>query len=214
MFVAHHPALRTKAIELRQAERLTIDQLAERLALPRTTIFYWVRHIPIERVHRGTPAQRNGTRAMQAAFRRKREEAYVAGISEFDDLAEDPTFRDFVCMYIGEGYKRSRNQVAIANSDPSVVLLGHRWLTRLSRNPVTQAVQYHADQDLDELRGFWGDLLGVAPAAVAVHRKSNSQGLAGRRWRSAHGVLTVRTGDTYLRARLDAWMARVKEAWA
>src|SRR4051794_9565631 len=105
MFVAHHPSLRAKAVELRQKENLTIDQLAERLALSRTTIYYWVRDLPIVRVYRSTPRQRKGNRAMQATFRRKREAAYEQGVAEFDDLSRMATFRDFVCMYIGEGYK-------------------------------------------------------------------------------------------------------------
>ena len=41
MFVmAHAPYLRDKARELRISKKLTIDELAERLSLPRTTIYY------------------------------------------------------------------------------------------------------------------------------------------------------------------------------
>ncbi len=36
-----------KARSLRLERRLTIDELAARLALPRTTIYYWVRDLPI-----------------------------------------------------------------------------------------------------------------------------------------------------------------------
>ncbi|MEA2202107.1 MAG: hypothetical protein QOI89_2703 [Solirubrobacteraceae bacterium] len=32
---------------MRVERRLTIDQIAERLALPRSTIYYWVRDLPI-----------------------------------------------------------------------------------------------------------------------------------------------------------------------
>jgi hypothetical protein len=47
MFVmAHAPCLREKARSMRVERRLTIDELAERLALPRTTIYYWVRDLP------------------------------------------------------------------------------------------------------------------------------------------------------------------------
>ena len=37
------PYLREKARQLRRERKLTIDQLAECLALPRTTVYYWVR---------------------------------------------------------------------------------------------------------------------------------------------------------------------------
>jgi len=41
------PYLREKARQLRRDRKLTIDQLAECLALPRTTIYYWVRDLRI-----------------------------------------------------------------------------------------------------------------------------------------------------------------------
>ena len=42
MFAMHPPYLREKAREMRVEKKLTIDQIAERLALSRTTIYYWV----------------------------------------------------------------------------------------------------------------------------------------------------------------------------
>jgi excisionase family DNA binding protein len=45
--MAHAAYLREKARTIRIERRLTIDELAERLALPRTTIYYWVRDLPI-----------------------------------------------------------------------------------------------------------------------------------------------------------------------
>jgi hypothetical protein len=75
------------------------------------------------------------------------------------------------------------------------------------------AVQYHADQDLDALRSYWGEMLGIDSSVIKVLRKSNSSKLKQRIWRSEFGVLTVRTNDTYLRARLQAWIDLVKGGW-
>lgn len=212
--MAHHPSLRAKALELRSTENLTIDQIAARLALSRTTVYHWVKDVPIVRVSRSTPGRRKGNHKMQLAFERKRDAAYAEGVAEFPALVAEATFRDFVCMYIGEGYKRSRNTVSIANSDPDVVVLGARWIRRFARNPVWYAVQYHADQDLGQLRAFWSAKLDVGADEIRLQRKSNSNGLKGRKWRSVHGVLTVGTHDTLLRARLQAWIDLVHESWA
>jgi hypothetical protein len=84
---------------------------------------------------------------MQRKFRLLREEAYKDGVETFPVLALDPTFRDFVCMYIGEGYKRSRNSVGISNADPRVIVLATRWLRVFSRNKLVFSVQHHSDQD-------------------------------------------------------------------
>ena len=101
---------------MRVERKYTIDELAERLALSRSTIYYWVRDLPIPGSGSGgvwpEAARRKGTRAMQRKYRLLREEAYREGLLEYDELAVDPTFRDFVCLYIAEGYKRDRNRVS------------------------------------------------------------------------------------------------------
>jgi hypothetical protein len=69
-------------------------------------------------------------------YKRLRDEAYEQGWDEFDDLVKEPTFRDFVCMYIGEGSKRSRNKVAICNSNSTVMtrrLLGSPFRLKPNR---------------------------------------------------------------------------------
>ena len=211
--MTHPPYLREKARSLRVEKRLTIDELAERLALPRTTIFYWVRDLPIPATLGQTAARRAATRAMQARFRRLRMDAYAEGRRTFLALSAETTFRDFVCLYVAEGYKRNRNSVAIGNSDPRVIAVANHWIRRFARNPVTYAVQYHADQDLAGLRTFWSAHVGSTPEAIRLQRKSNSNQLAGRTWRSGHGVLTIRACDTLFRAQLQGWMDVLAEEW-
>ena len=210
--MAYTPYLREKARTLRVDARLSILEIGERLALPKTTIYYWVRDLPLDHPRRENPHP--GTNAMQRKYKLLREAAYEEGRRSFSVLAaSDPTFRDFVCKYIGEGSKRNRNVVALGNSDPAVVKLATRWLQELSRNGLTFWVQYHADQNLRELTRFWGATLGIDPASIRLQRKTNSGQLGGRTWRCKYGVITVRTSDTLLRARLQAWMDYVEEQW-
>jgi hypothetical protein len=151
---------------------------------------------------------------MQRKYRLIREEAYRQGEQEFAELAlANPDFRDFVCLYIGEGYKRSRNTVSLANSDPGVIKLANRWMYEFSRRPVGYCVQHHADQNLEALAEFWACQLDLDPSAIAFQRKSNSRQLRYRKWRSKYGVLTVRTNDTAFRARLQGWIDSLKGQW-
>jgi hypothetical protein len=115
--------------------------------------------------------------------------------------------------YVRLAGERSRNVVAICNSDPAVVRLGAFWIRRLSRNRIAYSFQHHADQDPEQLREFWGGVVEVDPGCVKFQRKSNSGRLGGRVWRSPHGVLQVRSTDTYLRARLQAWMDCLRAEW-
>lgn len=214
--MAYPAYVKEKARQLREKKKLTIDELAERLAIPRTTIYYWVRDLPIERrCGNGWPesARRKGNKVMQAKYRALREAAYEDGLLFYLHLSEIPSFRDFLVLFITEGHRRSRHQVSIANSDPAVVQLAARWMRVFSANRLTYSVQHHADQKLDDLQRFWGGQLGVACEEIRLLRKSNSGRLAGRTWRSQHGVLTVTTADTYFREALQAWTDCLRDTW-
>jgi hypothetical protein len=179
--MAHAPYLCEKARSLRVERRLTLDELAERLALPRTTIYYWVCDLPISGSGSGggwpEAARRKGNRVMRRKYRLLREEAYREGEREFDLLAEEPTFRDFVCLYIAEGSKRNRNRVALCNSDVAVIHVATSWMRRMTDKPLKFAIQHHADRDLHELGRFWAGELDIEPSAIGLLRKSNSSQL-------------------------------------
>ncbi|MGA9372155.1 MAG: HTH domain-containing protein [Solirubrobacterales bacterium] len=207
--------MREKARQLRRDKDLTIDEIAERLAVSRTTVYFWVGDMPRPKrcLARKRVGHALGNAAMQKKYQRLRDEARELGRWEFPRLARCPSFRDFVCLYIAEGYKRSRNTVSLANSDAAVIKLADTWIRAFARNPVRYSVQHHADQRFDELADYWAVELEVPPAAIGFQRKSNSSQLKYRTWRSKHGVLTVRTGDTLLRARLQGWIDRIQQAW-
>jgi transcriptional regulator with XRE-family HTH domain len=212
--VSHPAYLREKARSLRVEKGLTIDELAERLALPRTTIFYWVRDLPItHRTARQTAAQQRRASNNSARYRERREAAYAEGVASFADLAQDPSFCDFVSLYIAEGYKRSRNSVSICNSDAAVIVLATSWIRQLTDHNIDYSVQYHADQDVDELRTFWSTTLGIDGSVIRFQPKSNSGQLRNRTWRCEHGVIAVSAHDTFFRSRLQAWMDLTREAW-
>lgn len=173
--MAHPAYLRAKARELRIKKHLSLDELAEHLALPKTTIYCWIVDLPLGRERRASPGQRRGNLAMQAKYRRLREEAYERGRFEYPTLILEPTFRDFVALYIAEGFKRNRNCVWIGNSDERVVALSAGWIARLSTKPLIYAVQYHADQDLTNC-GLSGVRLSASTARRSRCRGSPTAG--------------------------------------
>jgi transcriptional regulator with XRE-family HTH domain len=109
--MAHPTYIREKARQLRRDKHLTIDQLAERLAISRTTAYYWVRDLPIPMTAAESLAQRRASEVTSRKARLLREAAYAEGLKWFAFFSVDPLFRDFVCMYIGEGYKRCRRHL-------------------------------------------------------------------------------------------------------
>jgi transcriptional regulator with XRE-family HTH domain len=75
--MAYPAYLRERARELRTTKHLSLDEIAERLALPKTTVYCWIVDLPL-----GRPRRENGHKgnlAMQAKYRRLREDAYAQG---------------------------------------------------------------------------------------------------------------------------------------
>ncbi len=96
--MAYPAYLREIARELRIKNALSVDELAERLALPKTTVYYWVKDLPLDRERRWSAGQQKGNLAMQEKWRVLREAAYRQGYEEYRELILLPTFRDFVVL--------------------------------------------------------------------------------------------------------------------
>ncbi len=158
MFVMTHPEyIRAKAVELRTQRNLSIDEIAERLALPRTTVFYWLRDLPIDRSARPrTLAQLNGSIAMQAKYRRLREAAYAEG------RASSTSWRSTLRSATSSACTSRRATSGTATRCRCATQI-RRWSCSATAGSAGSRVrrlhyrvQYHADQDLDELQRFWG----------------------------------------------------------
>jgi transcriptional regulator with XRE-family HTH domain len=200
--MAHASYLREKARLMRVERKLTIDELAERLALSRSTVYYWVEgsaNLGIRlRWRLARDAQRKGTRQCSAS-RRLREEAYRERLLSSSSLSPIRRF-GILCVFTSLRGTSGTGTLAICNSDPAVMVLATRWVRRLTEKTPNFLIQYHADQDLDELCVFWAKTLEIDPGTIKLLRQSNSSQLVGRSWRSRHGVLNVRAPDTLLRA--------------
>ena len=206
--------LRKKAIALRREKAMTLDEIVDCLSLPKTTVYTWIKDIPIPQTEKQTAAQRRKAQQVREKYAALRDAAYQQGWNEAPTLLQDLSFRDFVVLYMAEGSKRNRNVVEFVNSNPHMIVLAHRWIAEFTTNPrIYYRLQYHVDQNVDQLKAYWAEQLSVDSACIKVLRKSNSGQLSGRRFRSRYGILSIRVNDTYLRSRLQAWIDFVQAEW-
>ncbi len=197
------------ARSLRVEQRLTVDELAVRLSLPRSTIYYWVRDLPLRRDARSGGSAETSHKASRA----RSAVAYEEGLETFEELSAQPTFRDFICVYLVQGDQRDRTRVALTNPDPAVMRLVSCWIGRLTSKAPFLSLQYGPGQSLKDLRRFWSETTGVEPRAIRVRRfaapEFDERAVPDR----PHGLLTVGVEDMLLRARLQGWMYRARESW-
>jgi hypothetical protein len=184
--------------------------------MPKTTVWYWIKDVPkpdFDKLPKsaGRLMRDQKNRERYAAIRQKH---YDIGMLEAPNLLNSNLLvRDFVLMYIGEGTKRRRNEVVICNSDPAIMRMAGRVMQQFTSKKPRYEIQIHADHDEDEMKHFWAQQFGVQAEEIRIIRKSNSNQLSKRQFRSVHGVCSIRYSDTYFRARLQAWMDFIKSTW-
>jgi excisionase family DNA binding protein len=204
---------------LRVEQQLTVDQIAERLALSRSTVYYWVRDLPLRAAQGGGRADGGDAGAGRGGegeceeLRPGQASAYEQGLRSFDDLASEPTFRDFLCIYTLVGNKRDRACVSLTDGDPAVMRLVSRWILRLTERAPVLSVRCLPDQSVSESRRFWAGVVGTRPEAIDARRRPSSSAIGRQSAATVHGLLTVTVEDKQLRARLQAWMCRMREGW-
>lgn len=206
--------LKRKSLQLRNSG-MALSEICKRLSLGKTTVYYWIKDIHISRTIKQKQSQIDGTKAMRLKGAALREDAYKDGLCKYSDMVAQSSFRDFIMVYLTEGYRRTKHQVAVSNSNPNIVVLAFKWIKKLMNQDrkMDFNLQCHVDNNEDELKEFWAKKLGIENEQIKIRRKSNSGELSGRQWRSVHGVFTIRANDTYLRSRIEAWMDKIQEEW-
>lgn len=207
--------LREKAVTLR-LQGYSLSKIVEMLGLAKTTIYYWIKDIKVAKFDNSaekTNYQKGRERTARINSNRarvKREEAYFSAKNDLTFLL-DKAVRQFGYLYLCEGYRKCRNVVSIANSNPAIIKFSHEVMKKYSRNKIFYTIQIHIDNDENELKQYWASLLDIDPSSIKVIRKSNSGNLTVRKWRSVYGVFTVGANDTYFRSKIEAVLDSINE---
>ena len=133
---------------------------------------------------------------------------YVTGLAEFDRLARDTTFLDFVGMYDDAGTRSEAGIVEFTTDDPVDAALAAHWIRRLSGSRIGYALDFEEGEDIVELVRFWAGRLHVDHQRLRLRRRARR---FEHRWTtldsdSPGGVITVRSLDPILSIRLQAWI--------
>lgn len=212
--------VRKKAEELRR-RGYTLSEICTMLCKGKSTVYYWVKDIEVENKNAFIKKCRDKMRSSQVSasfatrrkFKKLHEDSRLLAEKMWNEgLKDNIDFLQFVMLYWCEGYRKTKHSVQIANSDECLLMLGNRWIKKLTSRPISKIeynIQYHVDQNVIDLCNYWKNRLSCNE--IKVIRKSNSGTLSGRKWRSKYGVLSIRVSDTYLKTKIDFWIDKLKE---
>jgi hypothetical protein len=194
-----------------------LSTLVQESGASKATVYSWIKDMDIPEIDgeniQCRARRKNGEntkgRDTQWKWRLQREAAYKAGWDEASELMkENAILRDFICIYIGEGHRRSKNSVMVANTDPLIISLCIEHLRFFSKRKVK--IRLWCEKiELLKLKDFWADALGVHQDDIHFQEKKQ---VSSRR--SQYGIVSVAVNDTMFRNRLQGWVDKVKSTWA
>jgi len=205
--------LKLKAIELRKKGH-TLLEICNYLSLPKTTIYEWIKTLNklSERTQKQKDCLKKATQKNIEIAKEKRNLSYKQGLEEYEKLSKINLFKEFIMLYMGEGFRKSKCEVGITNSTLELILLAKYWFELIAPNKdLKYNVQIHVDNNENDIKEYWSKNLKIDKNKIKIIRKSNSGNLSGRKWRSVYGVFSIRFCDTSLKCKINAWMQKIKE---
>jgi len=152
----------TKARDLR-AKGLTMDEIAMKLAVSKSSVSLWVRDVPFQPRLLKTKARRRAPNALQ---RRKQEEIdrlRAEGLERIGQLTEKEFLVAGTMLYAGEGSKTD-GAVSLANTNPDLLLFFCSWLRyffEVDESRLRVTLYLHEGLDLADATSYWSELTNI-----------------------------------------------------
>lgn len=136
------------------------------------------------------------------AYQEAREEAKM----EFEELKYNPVFISGLMLYWGEGDKRTRAQVKLANTDPNMIRLYAFFLRKICRIPEDRIRAYiliYPDLDEESCLDHWSFHSGIEKnkffKCITIQGKQKGRKLA-------YGVCSITVTSTYFKEKMLLWL--------
>jgi len=210
--------LREKAKTLRE-QGYSLIEISNMLGKAKTTVYHWLinfegyksKTLESHKSEKCKASLKAAVKANTEKYDKLRKTAYLDGTSIF--VNDSKNLRDFALLYLTEGHRKTKWAPSISNSNWKIIAFSKKIFEKYSDKKIGYRIQYHADQDLNQIKSFWAEKLCILPTEIKLQRKSNSGKLKGRNWASVNGVLAITVNDTYLREKIQAWMDLVEKDW-
>lgn len=204
-----------EAIELRKSG-LSYSKISSNLGVPKGTLSGWFRNETWSKEVRKTLSQNSNqyqmgliNKARKQSLEQKENRVIDEALTMFNERQLDPLFIAGLCLYWGEGDKRTRHQVRITNTDPGIIRLFLRFLnvySNILQERVWIALIIYKDLDIETCETFWQKETGL----TASHfQKTITIAGKGTERRSPHGICILGISSTELKTKISTWIAEL-----
>lgn len=153
--------LRQKAVDLRIKQQLSYSEIKRRLGVSKSTLSYWLQEYPLtaekilELRRKGWQKGEASREKYRLTMRKKREGIDDTVFKKYRDffkgkLTDNLFFVAGLMLYWGEGDKRNKYRLVMANTDPYLLTFFVKWAVRfLQVNREDFRVQLHLYENMD-----------------------------------------------------------------
>lgn len=217
------------AITLRKKGK-SYSQIQAMLHVPKSTLSYWLRDIPMEKSLHQKISQRASEKSTKALIERNKHQTVLAheraeqirkiAKQETVSLLGDKLFVAGVSLYWAEGYKRGASGskwkcVDFTNADPEMVALMMSFFRKfcdIKEDKLKVQLLAHPNVDMDVAVSYWSDVTGIPKKQFIKTCTSLSIRSSQKRKNSlTYGTVHIRVYDVKLFFRIIGWIDGLKE---
>ena len=160
---------------LRLEKRLSYSAIIQRLKVPKSTLSYWLRDLPLSEkeileLRRSAWIRGEASRELFRNTMRKKREAneriiYLQQLAKFRKVSRQALFVAGLMLYLGEGDKKEPSRIGIANTDPWILKFFIWWLQKfldIPRARIRVELHLYTTMDIVEEKKFWRNYLDLS----------------------------------------------------
>lgn len=165
---------REEAVRLRLEEQLGFGEIAKKIGVSKSTLSRWLQDLPLseERIlelrraawGRGEAKRERFRETMRQKRLTHEQEVYEVQKRKFNRISEQSLFVAGLMLYVAEGDKKTRAEIAFSNTDPVLIRFFMRWLERFLEVPhgkFRAQLHLYENMDLPKEERFWREQLGL-----------------------------------------------------
>ncbi|MDC1205463.1 hypothetical protein N8083_01290 [Candidatus Pacebacteria bacterium] len=166
--------MRAKAIELRITKHMSYSAIKEKLGVPKSTLSYWLKDHPLSDKKilelrrkgwkKGEASRERYRNTMRVKKEEKAKEVYNLEKKNLQKISKQTSYVAGLILYAAEGAKKDPYRIALANTDPAILLFYKHWLKTFLNVPeskIRSQLHLYEDMDISKEEKFWRDTLGL-----------------------------------------------------
>lgn len=166
--------LRQKAIKLRLKGRFSYSEIQKRLNVSKSTLSYWLQEHPLNEAEilklrrrswlKGEASRERFRNTMRKKREQLEQEAYHRQRKELINIKKESFFIAGLMLYLGEGDKKNRCRVGLANTDSAIIQFFVKWLKNfleVDERRIRAELHLYENMDIEAERLFWEKTTGL-----------------------------------------------------